>query len=469
MATGSTRPTTSLDGSLFELVSRGKKDKFFFGDNSDEINLFSGSYSLKTAPSIPERRLTIPLTRVQFGSSCEFEIERAGDFLIEPTILIDLPSWLPPQWAAINNTSDISRQNGVTFGYTNHIAYFLFSKIQFYQDGILLQEYSGDSLYATQVLKGSMNSFFLQNALTGSHDGSTLGISHNATPSRLRLKLPLPFCQSPEDGGFPLCVTQRQQFRIRLTLRKLEEIIEASDRRRRPTPWGSSFQAITTLNGSPQTFTALLKEEIGSPHLYLESRQLYTSNEFRTAIVDEKWDTPFSRLYDQQYTFGGADYAPLNRGSSPVCSRLLEGRHPASQIVWYFRSQVDISAGRLWCLDASGATNNQYISNAYFVIAGKIREEDWSTSIWRDLEFLTKADRDPGINVYLMNWSLEDLSQTSPTGTVNFSSAQRPVLFNTLQQYDWGTGQPIVFMNVVIDGWGIYRIDKGKGSILYLD
>ena len=55
------------------------------------------------------------------------------------------------------------------YGYTNGIAYFLFEKIQFYQDNILLQEFSGDSLFAQRHLKGTYNSSFLEDPLTSQH------------------------------------------------------------------------------------------------------------------------------------------------------------------------------------------------------------------------------------------------------------------------------------------------------------
>ena len=191
-----TRPQTSIEGALYDLVARGKKDTFFQRDEATSVNLFDTRYEI-IPPSVPELRLIVPRNRVMFGSVCEFEIEKAGDLLIEPTLLINLPSWLPAAYAKQNKNTLIQRTtNQTSYGYINGIAYFLFEKIQFYQDTLLLQEYSGDSLFALRHLRGSYNSAFLEDALTGVHDGSSLAIQRAATPSTLRLRIPLPLGQS---------------------------------------------------------------------------------------------------------------------------------------------------------------------------------------------------------------------------------------------------------------------------------
>ena len=221
------RPTTTLEGALYDLVARGKKDTFFIRDEETSLNIFDARYEL--GPTfIPELRTIVPRNRVQWGGVCEFEIEKSGDILIEPTLLINLPTWLPAVEAAQNNSTQIFDTNAFTYGYVNGIAYFLFDKIQFYQDNILLQEYSGDALFAQRHMRGSYNSAFLEDALTGVHDGSVLSIQHAATGGPYRLRIPLPFCQHTDEGGLPLCATEKQQYRLRLTLRRLEDLVECS-------------------------------------------------------------------------------------------------------------------------------------------------------------------------------------------------------------------------------------------------
>ena len=89
------RMNLNLDGPLYELVSRGNKDVYFQEDSADAQNLFDNRYG-PTAPVIHELRRLPPLNSVDFGRSSEFQLEIAGDFIVSPTLVIDLPSWLPP-------------------------------------------------------------------------------------------------------------------------------------------------------------------------------------------------------------------------------------------------------------------------------------------------------------------------------------------------------------------------------------
>ena len=132
----------NLDGSLYELVSRGNKDVYFQEDSADAQSLFDNRYG-PTAPVIHELRRLPPLNSVDFGRSSEFQLEVAGDFIVSPTLVVDLPSWLPPNYVAANLNGVIQDSAGISYGYTSGIGYFLFEKIQVLQDNILLQEFSG--------------------------------------------------------------------------------------------------------------------------------------------------------------------------------------------------------------------------------------------------------------------------------------------------------------------------------------
>jgi len=151
----------NIEGSLYELVARGNKDVYFIEDTKEAKNLFDNRYG-PTPPHIHELRQMPPLNTPDFGRSCEFQIEMAGDAFIEPTLLIDLPSWLPSNIKGV--VTDLS---GNSYGYTNGIGYFLFEKIHFLQDNILIQEFSGDALWACSRTRGTLNSAFLEAKQTG--------------------------------------------------------------------------------------------------------------------------------------------------------------------------------------------------------------------------------------------------------------------------------------------------------------
>ena len=87
-------PYATAEGSLYELVSRGKKDVFFFGDLSDSKFIFDNTYAAQRPNSFEIRRIP-PRTAAEFGRTVDFDFDLIGDILRAPTILIDLPTWLP--------------------------------------------------------------------------------------------------------------------------------------------------------------------------------------------------------------------------------------------------------------------------------------------------------------------------------------------------------------------------------------
>ena len=186
----------STPAALYELVARGQKDRFFFasGDEPSE-RIFHKDYE-STHGRLQETRTTTPLNAPDFGRVVEFELETWGDILTAATVLVDLPSWFkdlplvaggnlePPQRSnRLNTFRDIS--GGTTYGYTNGIGYYLFERIQIYQDQFLIQDITGDSLFALNVSRGNWNSYFLDQTAEGIHNNTAEAIAYAATPGRL--------------------------------------------------------------------------------------------------------------------------------------------------------------------------------------------------------------------------------------------------------------------------------------------
>ena len=484
------RPQTSIEGALYDLVARGKKDTYFLRDDANSVNLFDTRYDYIPA-SIPELRIIVPKNRVQWGNVVEFEIEKAGDILIEPTLSIILPSWLPPPYDKLNQTNLITdtTSNSNAYGYVNGVAYVMFEKIQFYQDTLLLQEYSGDSLFALRHIRGSYNSSFLEDALTGVRDtASPLAVQRAAIPGQLRLRIHLPLCQHVDEGGLPLCATENQQFRLRLTLRKLEDLIEMAATASnapttpsvtKPSPFGLPF-VLTDITGKKTTFTTLTRPSVRDPTIYLVNRQLYLDKEDAKELAYPKGadgtTAPYSRLFENNFTFGPADYAALPN-SVAISKRRIDGRHPSEQAFWYFRSRADLIANRLWKFEmgsnaATASTQvTPYYKNIKFTIAGRDREDYWTSLVWQDIEAHAKLERYSGRGIGVWNWSYGERhsdrgpKEFGPTGTINFTSADRPTVYVDLAQTP-DTSQTTQ-MTLVVDGYGVYSVRDGRGGLLF--
>jgi hypothetical protein len=463
----STRAGLRTEGGLYEAIARGNKDTFFFDqDPKKAINAFENRYA-RIPPNLEELRRIPPLNGAEFGRSCEFEFETAGDIFLRPTVLIDLPSWYPPAQAALNPSLLYTEQStGNSYGYTNGVGYFLFKKIQIFQDKLLLQELTGDSLFALRASRGSLNSAYMENALAGFHNGTAASIAANATPSRIRLELPF----LGGRNGFPSIAMRKQTFKLRLELRPVEQLIESSDPAAVAAPqlWGATFTDGT------HTFTALQRTQMASPVLQLETRHSYVDGETQLALRSTPLEIPYSRPYENTYSISPAEYAPIVKGVAAYVTRRVDAQHPASRLLWYSRSQNDLRTNRRWKFtdDISG---NEYYSAQSLIIASRDRETSFSPYVWNLLTHHAKEDRDPGYGIGEMSWDLGDIRgrrapwDRQPEGTINFTTADRPTLYTSLATAPNDTilGAPSTEMTAVVDTWGLYSIESDRGVLKY--
>jgi hypothetical protein len=459
----STRTGLTAEGDLYEAVARGNKDTYFFQDDPDKtLNPFENRYEMNP-PLIHELRRIPPLNGAEFGRSCEFTFDIAGDTFVNPTILIDLPTWLPPTEAANNPVNPVRDLAGNTYGYTNGIGYFMFNKIQIFQDKLLLQEFSGDALFAYRASRGTLNSAYMENALAGWHDGSLESIGANATPGQLRLTIPF----IGGEDGFPSIAMRRQPFKLRLELRTLEELVETSDMTatKAPTPWG------TIMTDGTNTFKTLVRTAIASPTLQLESRHIYTDGETQLSLRKKMIEIPYNKLYENTFSFGPADYAPLIRGVPALVTRRVDAQHPAGRLIWFLRTRNDLRTGRRWRYAPTPTT--EYYAAQSLVIAGRDRETLFTPFIWNTLTYHAKEDRDPGAGIGEMSWNLGDIwgrtTHSQPEGSVNFTTADRPTLYTSLAATPNDTllGAPSTEMTAIVDTWSLYNIEHDRGFLKY--
>jgi hypothetical protein len=464
-------PYATAESAVYELVARGNKDLYFYSDKKDGLFIFDNRYQPQ-APFTSEIRRVPPHTACEFGRTVQFEFDLVGDIMTHPTLIINLPTWLPPPVAATNSKTLVSDASGVTYGYTKGIAYFLFENIEFYQDNILLQEFSGDALWAVTQSEGSYASTRVTNVLTNQHSGSDISIGKAATPGQLRLELPILGCQKNSDTGFPQRSVLSHSYRLRCKVRKLEDLVESSDGRMKPQPWErTDFQQITSRDAEPIPFNTLTRREIAPLNLQLETRQVYIPRELQDMIQKIPQHIQFKRYYENIFTQNQLDYSNVVGGGTSLIKRLLDGRHPAERIIWFFRSIADINANRLWKIDTGIPGSKSYFNNVNFQVAGKDRELPRSPFIWRDITNFAKEEIDTQNEMNSMNWGLGSIApkrfpghEAQTTGSVNFTTADRPTFYINLTQppIDPQTGAPNTQLYVIIQGWAQFDTD-GKG------
>ena len=493
---------SSGQGALFELVARGVKVAYFVKDSKESVFPYDARYD-SSAHHVYERKTIVPINQTKFGNTFEVEIDSYGDIMTECALEVDLPVWYPQLYLVqggalydpqiINGLYEItSSGTNLSYGYVNYVGYFLFEKIQFYQDQFLIQEWSGDGLLVKTLSEGSYNSSFLQQTVGGLVEtvaNPTRGIQLRATPPHLRIKLPLPGMQCPGDAGFPLVATPWQTYRLKITLRKLEDLVVCSDSTVfRPAPWDVPQFEYVDENGATITFAPRPLSEIGQPTILLSTLQHYVPPNIQQELRSKVIQIPFRRQFENNFTFGELDYIPLDKGGKAAVTRWLDGRHPTEKIFWFFRTQNAIDKNRL-----DDFTNNYFESHPpsdtqpyttpygsfYYtmklVIAGRDRENLHEPLVWEQICQLVKDEKASGKNIGEMKWSLGEQygvtypAPRQPEGTINMSTAYRPTLYLELANVDTNPflAQRKSEFRVCTEGWATYDIREGRGRLLF--
>lgn len=485
-------PSAQGQGALFELVARGVKDKYFVADEKDSTFVYDASYA-SSLPHLAERRTAVPVNGTTFGGTFEVEIDPYGDILTECALEIQLPTWYPPlaltpggapvDPSVVNGLCEISSVgSGISYGYVNGVGWFLLESVQFYQDQFLIQEWSGDGLWAKQRTEGSYNHGQLRLARGGASDTAERtelrNIQLRATPGHLRVELPL-IGLGPRDVGLPLIGMPWQTLRIRVTLRRLEDLIVCSDDGiLSPAPWAVPLFQYTMTEGTVHTFSPLSLPAMGQPTILLSTVQRYVTPETQQIMRETRFEIPFRRMFENRFTFGELDYISLDKGGVSAVTRRLEGRHPTERMFWFFRLQSSIDKGRLDDVTNSyiGA-DGRFYSRLKLVIAGRDRERLEESIVWNKIAPWAKQERVTGTGEGIgeMNWGLGDQMGTTypaervPTGTVNFTTADRPTLFLELVNVPSHPvrAERVVEFRVFTEAWNVYDITEGRGRVRF--
>lgn len=472
-------------GALYELAARGNKDKYFISkklDSDETTSPFAATYE-STDFFLEETKTFDSRNAVDWGRTVEFELETYGDILTEVIVRIQMPTWLPSLPLIAGGTSYPPQQanwqqhivgaGGISYGWTRGIAYFLFERIQIFQDAVLLQDISGDSLYFINGTQNTNNKYYLDAAQTGIHEGGARLIAAAATPGLLRLRIPWPGCQGTGDGGFPLYALKGQGFKLRLTLRRPEQLWE-SDVPTTIAPWLTTF-TVPVVGGDPITVEGCGRAALPPPTILLETTQAYLQPEVVRELVNMQLEIPFIQYYDETFTISGNDYLPLATAGTARIERRMEGRHPMERLLFVFRLQQWLEAGQPW--RAATDDNQQFYTTLSLQIAGKVREYEWEPAVWQDCMALTKDDRAANRHTSEMRWSLRPvpdglwIENRQPTGTVNFTTASRPTLAINLVDVPANprTGEKSTLLQVCGESWATYTVNDGRGRLKFID
>ena len=465
----------SSGGGLLDLVARGKKDTFF--TSNPKICHFHSVYQ-RQAAFTQEIRITQPRNNADWGKYVDFEIEPVGDIVKNFVLLINLPSWLPPEQARQNPTSITSDLNNVTYGYTQDIGTALIDKVQVFNDQILLHEFWGTWL---NWRSGQQVNAPIYAQLQGRHPPTPHEIAKAATPiSPLRVNLPILGDQRHDDMGFPLTAVTKQRFRIRIHLNKLEDLVESSDNQIKPSPWGKTFKQQTSRNQPATQFQTLQRYQIKPPTLSLETTQVYIPRDAQEYLKRTLISLPFQMTQQCIFTVEDNKWLPaLNINTTVSVPLPLDFIGPTSRITVGIHSEANQMSNQRYILFAPDAVNSSFIKDIRLNMGTIDRINKWSSTIMRDIANYYKNDketRDPygnPLNIYTLTFGLKETQteQYRPLGTLNLSRSLEATLYVDLAAVsaDPRSNSRKAFIMVYGESWNIFEIRDGQGKVLFAD
>jgi hypothetical protein len=466
---------SSRSGGLMELVARGKKDIFFTAN--PKVSFFHGVY-MRSVPFTKEIYITQPRNAPDWGRWVDFDIEHRGDLAKYFFLHIQLPTWLPPLAIAANPTGIVTDASGVTFGYTNSIGFQLINKIQIFQDQVLIQEYYGEYLTWRQRQKAETGAVFLMYDEVGSRYETPLAIGRSATLPELRVPIPVIGSEGMFAPGIPLVALSQQRWRIRLHLRKLNEVVVASDGRIAPQPWGNKPLLIQATPGGPidTSQVTLGLEEIPPLQMTLESTQIYLPRDANLWLKSQTLRIPYTNIRHEEFTiednsFTAASPPYLATVQIPFTIDMIGS---VSRMLIGLRSYASTLAGQRSVLTASDGS--AFVSSLRLNISNIDRIKQWDTAVFREVTAYWKNIR-IGLDltypvpqeVYTITFGGFDTSQ--PAGTLQFTRAVLPVLYPILAPIpmDIRTKSRKAYLLTYGEAWNIFEIAGGKGHMMFDD
>ena len=450
--------SSSGGAGLLELVARGKKDTFFTGD--PQMSFFHSVYN-RASPWLRETRFVSPRNDGDFESYVDFVLEPVGDIIRDIHLIVQLPTWLPSTIAAVNGTSLVLDASGNSYGWTNHIGYFLIQKVQLYQNQFMLFEDFGEAMWLRGQSNSKLGKVSIYNSLTGGHDGSKLGIQRNATPGQLEIRLQLPFDAIGRDFGIPIGAINPFSLRVRVYINKLASLIESSS----GLPINVFDQPLTVKTssaGQSVPFVTKKRNELGKPHLQLRVQYVYVDSVCQKLLRSTEWSVPFPRCMTNSFTLEDFVWKP---GATPTLRKAIEIYGSIKRLRVIFQTDASYTAGQAW--NYSAPDGGDWFSSLSFFLHGNDRLGLWEPAVF---EQVTSYSHDVGSyvpDVFCLDSGAEDLGV--PAGTLNLTQVEKPELQFVLTALaaDTRNGSKKSHLRVYADVWDLVRLSGGILKLPY--
>ena len=471
------------EGALLDLVARGRKDAYFVGAAPGSRRLWGADYE-RRGPSTREIVIQNPEAAARFGHWVDIDLPRYGDVLMSADIRIQMPTWLPPDVAAVNRRSGVSVTVESTqwpgtflhYGWTNGLANYLVARWALYADSRMLQEGWGDFNSWFPDMETTHMKAPLLHATTGTHADGELPIQRNATPPELVFRLPIVGLQGDDDAGLPLCSLRGQRLYVRLWLAPKEELVESSVKEfvydaslnrhlpvyeLCPAPWGGRTGKLVR-GGVETAFRTLEEWQIGQPHVYARYSVVHLDEETRRTLQAETQDIVFYEQRRENFVLGEGDWNPTAR-----LTRRLEIHGFFQALYVGFLTEARRRQNKYRDINPPGG--GEWLVDLALFVNSTERIHAWPPRHFQELANNTQMLRDVESDLYFLVFGVAP--DRGPSGVCNLSRTQKVNLALRLEDVpaDPVTGSKLAVGSVLGLSWNVFRVEGGVGRVVYED
>lgn len=454
-----------MTAGLLELVSKGKKDVYFVGQPG--IFYYNNVYR-----RVPETAWTQHVLQskspAKWGSQIEFELDAVPDLTKNYFLQVHLPSWLPTSVPSAAAPTDAS---GNQYGYVNCPALYIFEHIEVLADTHIVQRLTPQWL----DLAG-------RRGLLGMADGTTqaatefgrmVGRRDDLLPPDPRpsytyvsagedellrtLIVPLPIlgCVRPTDPPFPMRAVTGSRITIRARLKKIDTLIESY-----PVRGLLPFNKELFIDDEPIGIIQEREVFPRGPDICIMYTAGYVNPVVRDMVALRPHAVLIEHVQDQEFALERAVLLAAAAGSPDVKPMRIDFRGPVKVLTVAFqRSAARLARTVADFTDGNGASMIGAATNLRIITNGRDRFPSWMPFFYADPVHYGA----PGVGAAQVDCVFDfglDSGSRSPTGTVNFSAADKILLSIQL-----GTDMPgdsdRIFVNVFGVGYKVLVIKNG--------
>jgi hypothetical protein len=344
---------------LLDLVSRDIQDNTLFPLDAN-LTKFLRDETLRTVPmSSVMREFTFRGPAI-FGQTFTFEMGdmNCGDLISGLFIQLQLGDWFTMmirENIRNGNLTPIDPKNLWT--YCNSLGTSVLDQATLEVDDQVLEKITGDSIHVSSVLFPDLNTQY------GVAD--TIGLKSISRLKQLDGKkafltedgwviVPLMFSMLRErlTATFPLIACRAGTMRIRVTLKKFDQVVRILSGSRAScsdSPLGKDIQLIDNrlpLN-KVKTFS-ILPDEPDLRNIQLLTHGVFVDGEYREKLLRQPFERPFREIQHFDFT-EPLKYVVNKSGNDLITVQLpLEANQPVEEIVWFLRRKASITLNNDW-------------------------------------------------------------------------------------------------------------------------